>query len=186
MSSKVFSELEDIISPDHLKEVSTGIVAYYSPKLAQQLQLICKDVPKEATYLLDVMLVGTAASTACQGHAVSINSLSLAEVQQMGAIAGHKFLQYLDGELHTERLPSCLEKRQCLFVMVFMTALAIDTAHRHLKATITQHYKFWEDMCHHLVKVLLHYCILLGESIQWDSTMTEGSRRVLHALTQRD
>jgi hypothetical protein len=172
----IISNFSDIDYLDGSEEVS-AVVMGFSSQFAHRMQLIWKDVPKEASCLFNVMLFSTSASYIYQDRVKCINGLSLAEIQQLGAIAGHKCLQYLDQELKTEGLRACFEKRMCLFIMVYGTMIAIrctEVARVHANIKMTQDHKLWVDMCHHLFEVLAHYFVLLGRSIGKVSTMTVG------------
>jgi hypothetical protein len=54
--------------------------------------------------------------------------LSVAELQQIGAMAGQDFLRFLDQKLKTDSLKTCVkvkEEGQALFLLLFGTILAV-------------------------------------------------------------
>ena len=93
--------------------------------------------------------------------------LSASDMHQIGCMAGHGFLQFLDERLKPQSLKSCSgNDLRTLFLIVFGTILAVSYVGPIGSPSNSEQQSQFKAMQNHLCQILAHYLIYLGSHLK--------------------
>lgn len=95
------------------------------------------------------------------------HQLSTGELYQIGSMAGHDLLQYLDERLKPQPLSQCSQNDlRAMFLIVFGTILAVGYAIAEDLGPSREQKHQLKVMQNHLCQILAHYLIYLGSQLR--------------------
>lgn len=177
ISKEVFNLLRRNVS-----EKASKVGTLSSPHFASLVQ---KHAPEDVAKAFQLMLYATSLSYVHSDNTTYAGKLSVAELQELGAQAGHAILRYLERELCRPQLSRAdREKGTVLFLLTFGTILAIRYTSPALHTPEPEEAAMWDMMKQHLCRILAHYLVDLGMRLGASFALGDGKRIIENVVSE--